>query len=290
MKVEVKNLSKYYGDFCAVNDISFSFESGRIFSIIGRNGSGKTSTIRMMLGTIAKNGGSVTVDSKNFSDYLNRVGYLPEERGLYQKDTVEEQLLFFAQLKGVSKSDFKKYSDYWLERMELTKYRKSKLETLSKGNQQKVQIAASIIHDPDIVILDEPFSGLDPVNSSLLLEIVSELESKNKCIMISSHQLNLIENICDDLLIISNSKTMYYGSVDELKNRNEYNSIIVKTSSNILEYPEYKAKKLNSNLYSISSNENVMTMIRKMMKDGIDIEMIDKKQLSLHEIFVEMEG
>lgn len=292
MKVNVNGLSKYYGDFCAVNNISFSFESGKIFSIIGQNGSGKTSTIRMMLGTMGKNSGSVDVDGVSIEKYIDKIGYLPEERGLYIKDTVERQVLYFASLKGMNLKNAKQSLDYWLDYMNLSKYKKSKIETLSKGNQQKIQLLASIIHNPDIIILDEPFSGLDPVNSQLLIKLLEKLKKENKCIMVSSHQLNFIEQVCDKILIISKSNAIYYGDVKILKDKYKKDYMLIKTNCDLCNYDNLGAKKSSDNEYKIyfADNKEQMKKLSFILNQNIVIDSLETERVSLHDIFVENMG
>lgn len=292
MEVKVENLTKYYGDNCAVDNISFTIKAGKVLSIIGRNGSGKTSTIRMILGILAKDGGSVEVDGKKIEDCLNNIGYLSEERGLYQKDTVIEQLSFFASLKGISKEMFKESSEYWLNKMDLKKYQNRKLETLSKGNQQKVQLIASVIHNPEVVILDEPFSGLDPVNAQVFIEFIKELKETNKAILLSSHQLGLIEDICDEIIIISNSKIIYQGGIKKLIKDYESSQILIRTQSDIINLSKYKdaIEKIDNNTYLLDSCECVNQVIKDMINNNIEIEMITKRQKQLQEIFIEMVG
>lgn len=292
MKVTAKELTKHYGDFCAVNNVSFSFESGKIFSIIGQNGSGKTSVIRMMLDTLSKTSGNVSVDGNEIRNYKNRIGYLPEERGLYIKDTVESQLYYFARLKNMKGHEIKKSVDYWLKYMGLEEKRKNKVETLSKGNQQKVQLLASLIHNPDILIFDEPFSGLDPVNSEMFIELLHKLKDENKCVMVSSHQLSYIEKVCDKLLIISNSNPIYYGNVKELKAQyvNEY--ICIKTRSEFSGLNQFKVEKVDEDEYRIYYNQTAqqVEIFEQLIEEKINIESFYTGSISLHDIFIEKVG
>lgn len=219
MNIEIQDLVKYYGNFCAANRVGFSFRSGQLTAIVGRNGSGKTTTIRSMLGLIPMDGGKIFVDGKESKLDLKDVGYLAEERGLFPKDKVQSQLLFFAQLKGMSAKDADKSIDRWLERFGILEYKKSMLESLSKGNQQKIQLIASLVHNPQIIILDEPFSGLDPVNMQMVMELLHELRDEGKCILVSSHQLPLIEKVCEEICIINRSECIYCGSLAKLRTR-----------------------------------------------------------------------
>lgn len=217
MRIEINELSKYYGQLCAVNKACFSFCSGRLTALVGRNGSGKTTAIRAILRLIKRDGGNIYIDGRKSEIDMKNVGYLAEERGLFLKETVLNQLIFFARLKGISYKKALKSIDQWLECLEIAEYKKSTLESLSKGNQQKIQMIASLVHDPDIIIFDEPFSGLDPVNMQLTIQLLSRLRDEGKCIMVSSHQLPYIEDICEDICIINKSNVIYYGSLKELK-------------------------------------------------------------------------
>lgn len=293
MKVVVSDLRKMYDDFCAVNDISFSFESGRVFSLIGRNGSGKTSTIRMMLGTLSRDRGSVLADGKPLSKQLNRVGYLSEERGLYVKDPIIEQLVFLGTLKGMKKKQAHKAAMDWLERLNIANRANDKLETLSKGNQQKIQIVASLLHNPDIVIFDEPFSGLDPVNAKFLLELVEELKNQNKCVLLSSHQLHLLEGVCDDLAIISYSNMIYQGTIEKLKEQKGGKSIVVQfeeVNNDLIRDIQY-LKSSEDGKYTVTLDETrtCQLVIQDLLLRNLKIESFEVREKSLNDIFIEME-
>ena len=217
MKIEIKNLTKYYGDFRAVDSVSFSFSSGKLTALVGRNGSGKTTTIRTILGLLSMDEGELMIDGQHRNLNLKRTGYLAEDRGMFPKERVNEQLVFFGQLKGMTHKEADKSIDRWLEKLDIAQYKKSPLESLSKGNQQKIQMIASLIHDPDIIIFDEPFSGLDPVNMQMVMDLLRELRNEGKCILVSSHQLSLIEQVCEDICIIDRSRRIYYGTLAALR-------------------------------------------------------------------------
>lgn len=293
MKVKVSNLSKMYDDFCAVNDISFEFQSGRIFSLIGRNGSGKTSTLRMMLGTLSRNRGTVLADGKPLTKQLGNVGYLSEERGLYVKDSIIEQLIFFGRLKGMGKKQARKAAEEWLDKLGILNRANEKLETLSKGNQQKIQIIASLLHDPDILIFDEPFSGLDPVNAKFFIDLVLDLKRKNKCVLLSSHQLHLLENVCDDLAIISYSNLIYSGTVRQLKAQKGGKTIAIHfedTSDDELLKIDY-LKKSEDGKYIVTLNQNrtCQSVMQDLFTRNLKIESFEVKEKTLNDIFIEME-
>lgn len=217
--LEVANLVKTFGDLRAVDDVSFSIESGSIIGIIGQNGSGKTTIFRMILDFLTpEEQGQVFWNGQEMGKELyNIVGYLPEERGLYEKLTVEQQIMYFARLRGMAAKDILDKIDFWMERFAVKGKRSDKVKTLSKGNQQKVQLIATLIHEPKLVILDEPFSGLDPVNSDLLMQGILDLKAKGSSIIFSSHNMNNVEELCDKLVMIHNGKRVLYGSVSEVR-------------------------------------------------------------------------
>lgn len=229
MKLEVKNLTKNFGDNNVLKGINFEAKSGKAIGILGRNGAGKTTTIRIVMGVFPSDSGTVLIDGNPINRDKVTFGYLPEERGLYPKKVIIEQLTYFGILKGMKKSEAIKSADYWLGRLEMTEYRNRKLETLSKGNSQKIQLIAAVISNPDIVILDEPFSGLDPVNSMLLKDVVRELIANNKIVFFSSHQMNYIEEFCDDILILNDGAIAISGSIKDIKRGYDRNKIIIHT-------------------------------------------------------------
>ena len=217
MALNVDGLVKVYGDKKVVDHLSFSVEKPGVFGLLGTNGAGKTTTIRMILGMLKKDGGTVTWNGEEFNSKKIAVGYLAEERGIYSKFTVLDQLIYFGELKGMSRKDALKSIDYWLDRLEATEYKNKKAEQLSKGNQQKIQFIAALISNPEILILDEPLSGLDPVNTDLFKEVIKEEIAKGKYIIMSSHQMNTIEEFCENLVILNKGKTVLSGNLNEIK-------------------------------------------------------------------------
>lgn len=217
--LEVTNLVKTFGDLRAVDDVSFSIESGSIMGIIGQNGSGKTTIFRMILDflTPEENGRVLWNGQEMGKELYNIVGYLPEERGLYEKLTVEQQIMYFARLRGMDAQDILDKIDFWMERFAVKGKRSDKVKTLSKGNQQKVQLISTLIHEPKLVILDEPFSGLDPVNSDLLMQGILDLKAKGSSIIFSSHNMNNVEELCDKLVMVHNGKRVLYGTVSQVR-------------------------------------------------------------------------
>lgn len=216
--LEVKNLVKSFGNYRAVDDISFEIADGKIMGLIGQNGAGKTTTFRLILNFLNQDRGEVLWNGHAISekDY-NIIGYLPEERGLYPRATVEEQLLFFAELRGKSKQEILPKIDEWMEKFEVKGKKTDKVKSLSKGNQQKVQLIATLIHEPKLVILDEPFSGLDPVNAELLKNGIIELKDNGSCVIFSSHNMDNVEKICDHLIMLKNGEMVLNGKVHEIR-------------------------------------------------------------------------
>jgi ABC-2 type transport system ATP-binding protein len=218
MGLLLRGVSKSFGSFQAIKDLSMEVREGALFGFLGPNGAGKTTTMRMILDILRPDSGSITWNGKDVREVPRRNwGYLPEERGLYPKMRVDEQLLFLARLQGVSKQNAKKALDEWLERFQITANRDRKIEELSKGNQQKVQFLAAILHNPDILIMDEPFSGLDPVNATVLKEAFLEMHQRGKTILFSTHQLEQAEELCQDIVIINKGQSVVQGSVREVK-------------------------------------------------------------------------
>lgn len=217
MKLEVKDITKSFGETNVLKGISFSVESGKALGLLGRNGAGKTTTIRILMDVFHANSGEITLEGKPFEPRKVQIGYLPEERGLYPKRKVLEQMIYLAMLRGVNRKTASANAKRWLERLEVSQYQDRLLETLSKGNQQKVQLASTLVCDPEIVILDEPFSGLDPVNSQILQEVVQKLIRDGKIVIFSSHQMSYVEEFCEDIVIINHGEVVLSGHLDTIK-------------------------------------------------------------------------
>ena len=217
MKLELKNIKKSFEEKEVLHGVSFSVESGRALGLLGRNGAGKTTTMRIIMDVFRANEGEVLLDGKKFKPDGSQVGYLPEERGLYPKKVVKEQMMYLAMLRGMTKKEAAKSTKKWLEKLQVSEYTDKKLETLSKGNQQKVQLAATLVGEPEIVILDEPFSGLDPVNSQILKDVITELISEGRIVIFSSHQMSYVEEFCEDIAIINHGDVVLAGNLDEIK-------------------------------------------------------------------------
>lgn len=218
VSLQVLNVTKRFGDFTAVEDLSFDVRSGRVFGFLGPNGAGKTTTIRMIVGITAPDQGSISLFGQPISpEVQNRIGYLPEERGLYKKMKVVDQLKYFAELKGLSRGEADKKIDFWLERMGLAEWKKAKTTDLSKGMQQKIQFVSTVLHDPDLLILDEPFSGLDPVNVEFMIDVLSEFRTQQKTVIFSTHLMSTAERLCHDIILINKARKVVSGSLREVK-------------------------------------------------------------------------
>lgn len=268
MKLEVRNIHKTFEGNEVLKGVSFSVQSGRALGLLGRNGAGKTTTIRIIMDIFHANSGEVLLDGKRFEASKNQVGYLPEERGMYPKKTVLEQMVYFAKLRGMEKRKAVESARTWLERLEVLEYEKRKMDTLSKGNQQKVQLAATLVCDPDIVVLDEPFSGLDPVNSQILKDVIRELIARGKLVIFSSHQMSYVEEFCEDIAIIDRGETILSGNLDEIKE--EYGKgrkILAVQNMTVLELEKFCMEKLSDVLYVEGRNKHNIIFV---MNDGVD--------------------
>lgn len=234
MGLLIEHVTKKFGDFTAVNDISLRLDKGKMLGFLGRNGAGKTTTFRMILGLSETTTGRITYEGKNINKHMyNKVGYLPEERGLHPKMTVEEELTYLATLKGLSSRDIQQRIDYWLERFAITENRKKRIQSLSKGNQQKIQLLASMLHEPELLILDEPFSGLDPVNVELLKRAVKDLNDKGSTIIYSSHRMEHVEELCDDVCIIDKGQLVVSGDIQKVRSEHGNKLVIVESDHQI---------------------------------------------------------
>ncbi len=290
MTLEFRNIKKNFGEKEVLKGISFTAESGRAFGLLGRNGAGKTTAIRILMGVFPANEGEVLIDGQPIDHEKIGIGYLPEERGLYPKKKIIDQLVYFCALKGMKQQDAVKAIDYWLERLQITEYRNKKLDTLSKGNAQKVQLVTALAHNPEIIILDEPFSGLDPVNAMLLKSVVKEEIEKGKIVLFSSHQMSYIEEFCDDIAIINGGNVVITGDLAEIKRNYPRNKLVVRSQSidDIIERFGEKAKKTDSERAMIaldSENDKAETM--QFITDNFDIDEIKVFEPSLNDIFVE---
>jgi ABC-2 type transport system ATP-binding protein len=293
MRLELENIEKSFGEKKVLQGISFAADSGSAFGLLGRNGAGKTTTIRILMDVFPADGGRVLMDGKPI-DYANiGIGYLPEERGLYPKKKIIDQLVYFAQLKGMRYADAVASIDYWLGRLQMEEHRNKRLDTLSKGNQQKIQLITALAHDPDIVILDEPFSGLDPVNAMLLKDVVKEEIAKGKIVLFSSHQMNYIEEFCDAIAILNSGHIALCGNLREIKHNYTRDKLVVRSqqAKEICGTPGLSAELLENGevLVKLPSPEDKKQVMRQLT-EVYDIDEIRVYEPSLNDIFVEYAG
>lgn len=287
----IQNVSKRFGAHQANNDISFTASHGRITGLLGPNGAGKTTMIRMITSIIMPDAGTLTLDGQPVTSLSqNSIGYLPEERGLYKKLTVKEQIVYFAQLKGLSERDALQRATKWLHRMDAADWMPKKIQELSKGMQQKVQFICTVIHDPSLVILDEPFSGLDPVNADLMISVVKELKDAGTTILLSTHQMDQVEKLCDDIVLIDRGTVMLTGSVSEVRSRFRKNRLHVRfdgpaSSLSSLEGASVTAAS-EGRADIVLGDADVHAVLRQLM-DRVQIIQFELAEPSLHEIFVE---
>lgn len=293
MTFTIENLNKSFGHKKAVNNISIRLEEGQILGMLGRNGAGKTTTIRMMLELIPKDSGQILWKGKPFSKKNLKIGYLPEERGLYAKMNVLEQIIYFGMLEGMSKNEAKREAIKWLEKLEISYAAKKRTEQLSKGNQQKVQLITAIIHDPEFIILDEPFSGLDPVNADMLKSVVKELIAQKKTIIFCSHQMEQVESFCNQICILKDGDLIVSDQLANVKKSYDYRYLELDTTANIKDYLTLKQYKFTqeNNRYKlrIPRNDKIHQTIREI-DEKFELQGVSLKEPSLHEIFIERTG
>lgn len=314
MSLEVKNLVKKYGDKTVVNNLSFKMDEPGVYALLGTNGAGKTTTIRIILGMLSYNEGEVLWDGKPLNPMELNLGYLAEERGLYPKFTLMDQLLYFAKLKKVPKSTAKERIKYWAERLGVTEYlyqpvqakksafggkKKSKEKTadqLSKGNQQKIQLMAALLSDPEFIVLDEPLSGLDPVNTDLFKGIIKELIDSKKYVIMSSHQMATIEEFCKDITILNRGNVVLQGDLNEIKKSYGRVNMFVKCEGRDIR-PYIESFGLNivnetpdGYQLKVTGEEQAEEFLRKLVEEKITVIKFELREPSLHEIFVEKVG
>jgi ABC-2 type transport system ATP-binding protein len=291
--ISVRHISKSYGDFVAVNDLSFDIPEGGIYGLLGPNGAGKTTTIRMLVNITIPDTGEIRLFGQPMSPKLQeRVGYLPEDRGLYKRMKVGEQLTFFATLKGLSASESAKKIDEWLERIKMTEWKNKRWDELSKGMQQKIQFASTILHDPDLVILDEPFSGLDPIGANLLKEIVQELKSRRKTIIFSTHLMAQAEELCDAICLINRGRKLLDGPVREIKRGFGSRAIAIDGEGieSVTNDPAFvdKAQRFHDRIdVHPASGVDGQQLLHRLLAVGAYVRRFEMVEPSLNEIFIE---
>ena len=302
MKLEVKNIHKSFGEKEVLHGISFSVESGKALGLLGRNGAGKTTTIRILMDVFHANSGEILMDGKKFVPSKFQIGYLPEERGLYPKRTVSDQMVYLANLRGLSIKEAKENTNKWLKRLEVAEYADRKLETLSKGNQQKVQLAATLVANPDIVILDEPFSGLDPVNSQIFKDVVNELIAEGKLVIFSSHQMSYVEEFCDNIAIINQGEVVLDGRLKEIKREYGRNRLVLAAVNYNVEQLADKIDREFEGLITVSDRKKEFLVLEladgrsskevleRLAGSDIEVERFGSYEPSLNDIFVAKVG
>jgi ABC-2 type transport system ATP-binding protein len=295
--VSVSHARKSYGDFTAVHDLSLEVQPGSIFGLLGPNGAGKSSTIRMIVNITMPDSGEIRlfgerVTPNNAAKIQERVGYLPEDRGLYKKMKIGEQLLFFAELKGLARTEAAKRIDAWLERVSMSEWKNKRWEELSKGMQQKIQFVSTILHDPELVILDEPFSGLDPINANLLKEIVHELKRKQKTIIFSTHLMEQAEELCDEIALINRGRKVLSGPLREVKRGFGWRAIAIdgeNLNGQLKEHPlvQSVASMRDHMEVTLQNGADPQTLLKDLVAADVKLTRFELVAPSLNEIFIE---
>lgn len=292
MGLILKNVSKTFAGKKAVDNVSFSLEKPGVYGLLGTNGAGKTTTIRMLLGIIKKDSGEITWKGKAVERKNVNFGYLPEERGVYPKTKIFDQLMYFAELKGMKKEEAVNSINKWAKELKVEEYLQMPAEKLSKGNQQKIQFMTAIIHNPELVVLDEPFSGLDPVNTEILKNIIIDLIKNGKYIIMSAHQMATIEEFCSDILILNKGKTVLQGNLKEIKETYPANRVEIDVKQDITSYIkefelEIETETNNNYIIKISDEEKAHKLLNKLIVDGIKVDKFEIKKPTLNDIFIE---
>jgi len=301
MRLELDKINKTFGTNHVLRDVSFKAESGRALGLLGRNGSGKTTTIRIIMDLFPQDSGTVTVEGKAAAKFAERIGYLPEERGLYPKRIIADQMCYIGELRGMKHSEARKSAVKLLERLDAGKYFRRRLDTLSKGNQQKIQLAIALINDPDIIILDEPFSGLDPVNARILKELVEELVKNGKMVIFSSHQMGYVEEFCNDICLIENGGNILSGNMRQIKKGYPRNRVLIVPEDDrigeleryISELPGFDGRTERNGcgcVVTLNAENDKNALFESVVKSGFGIDSFSIIEPSLEEIFIEKAG
>ncbi|MDR1688894.1 MAG: ATP-binding cassette domain-containing protein [Clostridiales bacterium] len=297
--IEVTDLTKDFGKKRALNNLSFKVSPGKAFGLLGRNGAGKTTCIRIIMDIFPADSGKVTIDSHSPRENTRRIGYLPEERGLYPKKTIIEQMIYIGELRGLKSHEAKRNAENLLEQLEATEYLGRKLDTLSKGNQQKIQLAIALINDPEILILDEPFSGLDPVNAHILKKLVSEKVKAGRTVIFSSHQMPAVEEFCDEICIIDNGAAVLTGNLREIKRSYPRNNIYIEAEGNKRQLKDditrgFKPEEIEESgggfNVRISDPEQRDGLLRFIADNKIKLDVFSIIEPTLEDIFIEKVG
>ena len=289
--VEVDHVSKAFGKNRAVKDVSFKVRPGEIFGLLGPNGAGKTTTIRMLLdifkpdtGKVAVLGGPVTEEKKN------RIGYMPEERGMYQDIPLERCLVYFGRLKGLTKPEIDERLDGWLEMFDLTSHRRKKVKELSKGMQQKAQIIATLLHEPELIIIDEPFTALDPVNTQMIKELLLAQRDRGATILMSTHQMHQVEELCDRILLVNRGRDVLYGKLDEIRSQYASHAVMVRSQQDIPELPGEIGREKSNGAWMLRLNDDTspQDMLHKLVSANVHLDRFEIAAPSLDEIFIQV--
>ena len=289
------NVSKTFVGKKAVDGISFALDKPGVFGLLGTNGAGKTTTIRMLLGIIKKDNGEITWNGKKVDRKSVNFGYLPEERGVYPKVKIYDQLMYFAELKGMKEQEADTAIGIWAKKLKVEEYMQMPAEKLSKGNQQKIQFMTAVIHNPELVVLDEPFSGLDPVNTDLLKNIIIDLVKEGKYVIMSAHQMSTIEEFCSDILILNKGKTVLQGNLREIKDQYPANRVQIESNESIVENIaklglEIENEKNNEYTVKIDNEEQAHNLLNELVKDKKTINKFEITKPTLNDIFIEKVG
>lgn len=292
MIIEFKNLNKYFNDFHVLKDLNFSIHSGRTFGYLGRNGAGKTTSIRILMNVFSQSSGEILIDGQVFNPKNYKIGYLPEERGMYSKSKVKDQLVYFAMLRGATRKEALESVDYWTKRFEIDQYLDRTVETLSKGNQQKVQITQAFLNEPDILILDEPFSGLDPVNSRVFQDALNEYINEDRFVIFSSHQMSYVESFCDDIAIINHGEIVLSGDLKQIRETKGEGRIRIHTNDDkaLAEQLQNQDLLIDEKGIVLALTQSKQDFLNQVFASGLDVHLFENYEPELQEIFIEVAG
>lgn len=291
MTLQIQQLTKLFGENVAVNHLNLTLPKGEVLGLLGRNGAGKTTTIKMLLSLLTPNEGSIMWDEKEISKSGVTIGYLPEERGLYTKSRVIDQLRYFGRLEGMTKKEVDAAIDYWLGKLAIPEYKHKVAGELSKGNQQKIQLIAALLHDPELLILDEPFSGLDPVNAGMLADIIEEQIQRGKTIILSSHRMEQVESFCQHVCILKQGEAVVEGHLSDIKKEYGFRNLTIEDSEEnekVLQTLQIMYEKRLGYLYiKVQEDTEALSILQTLQEQGVYLRQFKMLEPTLNEIFVE---